>query len=262
MPYKGKGRRSLTGAGDWEGLTQGRTIPIDPLRRSLDKQLLPAILKLPGMKQTFPVAVTRETLKKNLDILGVASPQVVQAMRDGTLKTLNLTAKQLNKIVKEASKRTTETFTRSPPPPPLASPARLPGSFGNKSNVVPLQPGPRLQTNLQKQWTEMGKGARSSDVRGNPSIAGVEKPLRTATEKVVSSKDKLERFMRNIDKPGHSEDKAIYQALKKTQVGKNVVNLGEYKLKNPGKPFKFPKARGGKLKKGYSRGGGIRKPKW
>ena len=257
MPYKGRRRRSLTGAGDWEGLTQGRTIPIDPLRRSLDKQLLPAILKLPGMKQTFPVAVTRETLKKNLDILGVASPQVVQAMRDGTLKTLNLTAKQLNKIVKEASKRTTETFTRPPPLASLAkpSPARLPGSFGNKSNVVPLQPGPRLQTNLQKQWTEMGKGVtRLSDVRGKPSIAGVEKPLRTATEKVVSSKDKLERFMRNIDKPGHSEDKAIYQALKKTQVGKsgNVIDF---------KP-KPKKARGGKIKKGYARGGGIRKPKW
>ena len=249
----------------WDHLLKNVPVPIDPLRRSLDKQLLPAILKLPGMKQTFPVAVTRETLKKNLDILGVASPQVVQAMRDGTLKTLNLTAKQLNKIVKEASKRTTETFTRPPPLASLAkpSPARLPGSFGNKSNVVPLQPGPRLQTNLQKQWTEMGKGVtRLSDVRGKPSIAGVEKPLRTATEKVVSSKDKLERFMRNIDKPGHSEDKAIYQALKKTQVGKNVVNLGEYKLKNPGKPFKFPKARGGKIKNGYARGGGIRKPKW
>jgi len=176
MPHKGKGRRSLTGAGDWEGHMQHRILPIDPLMQSLENQLFPAILKLPGMKRTFPVAVTGKTLKKNLDILGVASPEVIAAMRAGTLKTLNLTGKQLTKMVKEVSKRTTKLPAKpSTKPPPL----KLPGSFSKmlssakpKSNVVPL----RTRPGLQKEWSEMGKGVtRPSDVRGNPSIAGVEK---------------------------------------------------------------------------------------
>ena len=217
----------------WDYLLKDVPVPVNPMIGGDPRyeKGIPAFVHIGGRR--IATVLTRDALKKNLKNTSPVPVEIANAIRTGTLKVPNLTAKQLTNMVAEASRRTTKLPASKP------SPLKLPGSFGKggwsagppKSNVVPLR------TSVKK-----------------PPRTPVEKPFQTSTEKVISPKDKLDRFMRNIDSPERSADKEAYKALKKTQVGKsgNVIDF---------KP-KTKKARGGKLNKGYARGGGIRKPKW
>lgn len=104
------------------------------------------------------------------------------------------------------------------------------------------------ESSMQKQWSSMAKRKRATDVRGTPNISDIEEAMGKIPYKEGT--------------PDYDIFKALLEAKnnlgKLPPRGKNVVSFraARERLKRPPK-----KARGGKIKKGYASGGGIRRPK-